>query len=642
MYCYKKQVKTANKVVTPAYSLVSTQNTPSLQMSFQILTFKDVQALVAGLSGKNWLLVLKAINEHNLDGDMLSEYMASPQKITTFFQENCKCQLKPLIAEQLHRRIRKAAKAKRCAGQADQQTDSQQVVGDVDERGEANLTTGKESESHWVPSVILIDTFKTLVRRMVCQACAFENPNKECIAEFCARLAGVFHSIVSHEVRTYCHEYIRSQRPSPPITEYQRTARSINVSKFSCDAITKNSSPQQTDDTMTYIELEQNGDDLALTGAASVKDVFEGADLVCNVDPGPLVLMKKSTVCEASEIAHASMTDVVNKKVSDENIANGSNNDNGKPIQTNKKRKNSSGPVANTLCARAKLEDAIANARQKIEKSPCKRSKEQTLKLPKNNAVCKIIDNWHNYPNFYAPLTLKKIYFCLFGVYSHTDLNLESAEHLHVSVEWAGSGKILSRDFLLSKAAPIENLGALVGTLLPPQPRYRPYLHRVFHGHGGKELTSPGASTKLLDRGVSSLLEKEFVQLISTFRAKNGKHNHSKMMNQIVLSKKAATGPLQFMQKYIDKMEYSEEIRLACLQWAQAYRQEYRDVYVKTCGEVLISGDLLVILPGVVIMPINLGVCMARGFSALICFESTVFFPFLLTYRFEIIGGHSS
>ena len=87
------------------------------------------------------------------------------------------------------------------------------------------------------------------------------------------------------------------------------------------------------------------------------------------------------------------------------------------------------------------------------------------------------------------------------------------------------------------------------------------------------------------------------------------------------------------MQKYIDKKEYSEEIRLACLQWAQAYRQEYRDLYGKTCGEVLTSGDLLVILPGVVIMPINLRICMAREFSALTCFESTVSFHFLNTLQ---------
>ena len=58
--------------------------------------------------------------------------------------------------------------------------------------------------------------------------------------------------------------------------------------------------------------------------------------------------------------------------------------------------------------------------------------------------------------------------------------------------------------------------------------------------------------------------------------------------------KKSANGPLQFMEKYIDKKEYPEEIRLACLQWAQAYRDEYG----KKCDEVLTSGDLLVILPG--------------------------------------------
>ena len=75
-------------------------------------------------------------------------------------------------------------------------------------------------------------------------------------------------------------------------------------------------------------------------------------------------------------------------------------------------------------------------------------------------------------------------------------------------------------------------------------------------------------------------------------------------MNEIALYKKSAKGPLQFMQKYIDKKEYPEEIRLSCLQWAQAYRDEYG----KTCDEVLTSGDLLVILPGMTVC-----VCMVQS-----------------------------
>jgi hypothetical protein len=181
----------------------------------------------------------------------------------------------------------------------------------------------------------------------------------------------------------------------------------------------------------------------------------------------------------------------------------------------------------------------------------------------------------------------------------------ESSDHMRMTVEWAGSGKVLSYGFMLLKAEPIKNLGTILGALLPPNPRYCPQLHRVFHGHGGEELTS-------LD-GTSQLLENEFVQLISSFQEKHEKCNHTKLMNKIAQCKKSANGPLQFMQKYIDEKEYPEEIHLACLQWAQAYRDEYG----KTCDEVLTSGDLLVILPGVkTLADILHGILKEWGISA--------------------------
>jgi hypothetical protein len=86
-------------------------------MSVQSLTFKDIQAAVDGLSGKNWLPVVEAINDNNLDGTMLAKYMTSPEAIANFFKENCECQVKPLIANALHQRIFKAAIAKGSAGE---------------------------------------------------------------------------------------------------------------------------------------------------------------------------------------------------------------------------------------------------------------------------------------------------------------------------------------------------------------------------------------------------------------------------------------------------------------------------------------------------------------------------------------------
>jgi hypothetical protein len=116
----KKQVKTANKVVTPAYSCVSTVNTlSSLQMSvFQSLTYKDIQAAVDGLSGKNWLPVVEAINDNNLNGRMLAPcFMASPEAIATFFKEKFHCQMEPFIADALRERIFNSAIAKGSAGE---------------------------------------------------------------------------------------------------------------------------------------------------------------------------------------------------------------------------------------------------------------------------------------------------------------------------------------------------------------------------------------------------------------------------------------------------------------------------------------------------------------------------------------------
>ena len=254
----------------------------------------------------------------------------------------------------------------------------------------------------------------------------------------------------------------------------------------------------------------------------------------------------------------------------------------------------------------AKLRERIEAVEQNREKSPFKDKstryiKEQNVTVYRNT-VAMIINNWHILSENYAPRTLKELYCCLCQLDTNMDNESkhkntpaeESLDHMRMTVEWAGSGKVLSYGFMLLKAEPIKNLGTILGALLPPNPRYCPQLHRVFHGHGGEELTS-------LD-GTSQLLENEFIQLISSFQEKHEKCNHTKLMNEIARYKKSANGPLQFMQKYIDKKEYPEEIRLSCLQWAQAYRDEYG----KTCDEVLTSGDLLVILPGMIVC-----VCMA-------------------------------
>lgn len=64
-----------------------------------------------------------------------------------------------------------------------------------------------------------------------------------------------------------------------------------------------------------------------------------------------------------------------------------------------------------------------------------------------------------------------------------------------VSVEWA-SGKVLSSQLQLASTEPIKKLGSILGALLPPNKHYRDSRHRIFHGHGGRELTTLKSSTE--------------------------------------------------------------------------------------------------------------------------------------------------
>lgn len=108
------------------------------------------------------------------------------------------------------------------------------------------------------------------------------------------------------------------------------------------------------------------------------------------------------------------------------------------------------------------------------------------------HTVFTIVHKWHNHGDILTSLTLKKLYQNLHGKYKLLeDDNSEQKndDYMCMAVEWAGSGKVLSYGFMLQKAEPIINLPHLLGTLLPPNPRYRSHLHRIFLGHGGKEIT---------------------------------------------------------------------------------------------------------------------------------------------------------
>ena len=152
----------------------------------------------------------------------------------------------------------------------------------------------------------------------------------------------------------------------------------------------------------------------------------------------------------------------------------------------------------------AKLRERIETAEQNREKSPFKDKSTRCIKKQNvtvyRNTVAMIINNWHSLSENYASRTLKELYCCLCQLDTNMDNESkhkntpaeESLDHMRMTVEWAGSGKVLSYGFMLLKAEPIKNLGTILGALLPPNPRYCPQLHRVFHGHGGEELTSLG------------------------------------------------------------------------------------------------------------------------------------------------------
>ena len=63
-------------------------------------------------------------------------------------------------------------------------------------------------------------------------------------------------------------------------------------------------------------------------------------------------------------------------------------------------------------------------------------------------------------------------------------------EIFSISVEWAGSGKILSYGLVISEDETLESLRNKIHELLPKNIWYDPNNHKIFLGHGGHELAS--------------------------------------------------------------------------------------------------------------------------------------------------------
>lgn len=141
------------------------------------------------------------------------------------------------------------------------------------------------------------------------------------------------------------------------------------------------------------------------------------------------------------------------------------------------------------------------------EKSHCKSHRKRT--------IAKIVRKWHNNEYIFEPLTLKKLYQSLYQKSSLTEndnngKNLPNSKcdgYIHMTVEYAGSGKVLSYAFKVSKVEPLINLRRLLGELLPANPHYCTYMYRVFHGHNGKELRWPTSwSGKKIERTCGDVL----------------------------------------------------------------------------------------------------------------------------------------
>lgn len=119
--------------------------------------------------------------------------------------------------------------------------------------------------------------------------------------------------------------------------------------------------------------------------------------------------------------------------------------------------------------------------------------------------IAKIIKMWHKY-GAWSNITFDALALSLFGSQMgvdaeamKTEISRKTTQCYHVQVEWACTGNVLSYGFQLSRSEPIVCVGMLLGMLLPPNPLYVAYLHRVFHGHGGRELTNVDGERKCGD-----------------------------------------------------------------------------------------------------------------------------------------------
>jgi len=85
--------------------------------------------------------------------------------------------------------------------------------------------------------------------------------------------------------------------------------------------------------------------------------------------------------------------------------------------------------------------------------------------------ISKIVKQWHTF-DIFSGITFDKLAISLFAPHicvgfnaKKTQLSSKTTQCIQVQVEFAGSGKVLSHGFQLSRSEPVVRLGILLGTL---------------------------------------------------------------------------------------------------------------------------------------------------------------------------------
>jgi hypothetical protein len=70
-----------------------------------VLSTHQVQGLLAASTGEQWLRILSAVRDNEVDGESLSHHMQSPATLALFFRDQLDCAMTPFAASQLHKKL---------------------------------------------------------------------------------------------------------------------------------------------------------------------------------------------------------------------------------------------------------------------------------------------------------------------------------------------------------------------------------------------------------------------------------------------------------------------------------------------------------------------------------------------------------